>query len=32
MNHRDDIEAKKADWANQYDHIWCTKVENRLRF
>jgi hypothetical protein len=31
MNHRADVEARKADWANQYGHIWSTKVENRLR-
>lgn len=31
MNHRAEVEAKKADWASQYDHIWSTKVENRLR-
>lgn len=31
MHHRADIEAKKADWASTYDHIWSTKVENRLR-
>ena len=31
MRHKADIEARKADWANQFDHIWATKKENRLR-
>ena len=31
LRHKADIEAKKNDWASQYDHIWATKVENRLR-
>jgi hypothetical protein len=31
MNLRADIEAKKADWSAQYEHIWSTKLENRLR-
>jgi hypothetical protein len=27
LRHREDIEAKKADWASTYDHIWLTKLE-----
>jgi hypothetical protein len=31
LRHRADINAKKADWASEYDHIWSTRKENRLR-
>jgi hypothetical protein len=31
LRHKADVNAKKADWASQYGHIWSTKVENRLR-
>jgi hypothetical protein len=31
MNHKADIAAVLEDWSNKYDHIWSTKLENRLR-
>jgi hypothetical protein len=31
MNHKPEIAAVVADWTSQFDHIWSTKKENRLR-
>jgi hypothetical protein len=31
MRHKADVEAKKAGWAEKFDHIWSTKVENRVQ-
>jgi hypothetical protein len=32
MRHMAEIEAKRANWPAQFDHIWSTRKENRLRF
>jgi hypothetical protein len=31
MRHKADIQAVLAGWANTYDHIWSTKLENHVR-
>jgi len=31
MNHKPEIDAIVHGWTDQYDHIWSTKLENRLR-
>jgi hypothetical protein len=31
QRHKPDIQAKKQNWSAQFDHIWSTRVENRLR-
>jgi len=30
MNHRPEVEARKADFASEYSHIWSTRLGNRL--
>jgi hypothetical protein len=31
MRHKAEIQAVLAGWTDQFDHIWSTKLENRLR-
>jgi cell division septum initiation protein DivIVA len=31
MRHKADIQVVLAGWANTYDHIWSTKLENHVR-
>jgi hypothetical protein len=31
LRHKPDIQARKQNWSAKFDHIWSTKVENRLR-
>ena len=31
QKYRAEVDAVLADWTTQYDHIWSTKVENRIR-
>jgi hypothetical protein len=31
QHHRDEIEAKKANWSARFDHLWAVQAKNRLR-